>query len=126
MTGRTTAPDRVTATDAPAPLKDQAVTVNSKPRHTPRPAQLWLDGFHAGAADALRRASREVDDPDVWALLDRIAENYACTEMVTYDGRTAARTTEQASDLQPIDAALTFTGIAAEIRDLTRRRGDIE
>jgi hypothetical protein len=91
--------------------------VNSIPRHTPRPAQLWRDGFRAGAADALRQVGREVHDPAVWAVLDRIAENYTSAELVSYDSRTAARTTEQASDLQPVDVALTFTGIAAEIRD---------
>jgi hypothetical protein len=77
----------------------------------------FQEAFRRGAQDALRLVGREIDDPDVWAVLDRIAENYACAGLVTYDGRTAARTTEQPSDLQPIDVALTFTGIAAEIRD---------
>ena len=37
--------------------------------------------------------------------------------LVVYDWRAAARTTEQSSDLQPVDHALTATGLAAEIRD---------
>jgi hypothetical protein len=41
-----------------------------------RPAQLWRAGFACGAVDALRLAAREIDDPHVRALLDRLAEYY--------------------------------------------------
>lgn len=42
-----------------------------------RYADDWRDAFTRGAIDALRCASRESDDPAVWMLLDRIAEQYS-------------------------------------------------
>ena len=41
-----------------------------------RPAHLWRDGFRRGAVDALRLVGREIPDPRVWAVLDRLAERY--------------------------------------------------
>jgi hypothetical protein len=43
-------------------------------------AMLWRDGFRRGALDALRLAARGVDDPDVWVVLDELAERYALAE----------------------------------------------
>ena len=39
-------------------------------------AHFGRDGFRRGAVDALRVACREIPDPDVWAVLHRIAERY--------------------------------------------------
>jgi hypothetical protein len=45
-------------------------------RHIGLYASGWRDGFSAGAADALRLAAREIDDPHAWAMLDRPADRY--------------------------------------------------
>ena len=39
-------------------------------------ARGWREGFTCGAVDLARVASREIDDPHVWAVLDRIAQQY--------------------------------------------------
>jgi hypothetical protein len=42
-----------------------------------RPASdIYCDAFRRGAIDALRLAGREIDDPDVWVVLDRLADYY--------------------------------------------------
>jgi hypothetical protein len=38
--------------------------------------RVFRDGFSRGFRDALRLAAREVDDPDVWAVLDGLADEY--------------------------------------------------
>jgi hypothetical protein len=40
-------------------------------------ASGFKEGFKRGALDALRLASREIDDPDVWLVLARLAERYS-------------------------------------------------
>jgi hypothetical protein len=47
----------------------------------------------------------------------------ATTAVVVFDWRSAARGAEQAALLQPIDQALTATGLAAELRQLVGRIG---
>jgi hypothetical protein len=37
-------------------------------------AHAWREGFGYGFRDALRLAQREVDDPAVWLVLDRLAD----------------------------------------------------
>jgi hypothetical protein len=39
-----------------------------------RHADAWREGFGYGFRDALRLAAREIDDPAVWLVLDRLAE----------------------------------------------------
>jgi hypothetical protein len=39
-------------------------------------ADLWRDGFGCGFRDALRLAARRIDDPAVWVVLDRLADDY--------------------------------------------------
>ena len=41
-----------------------------------RYAHAWRNGFARGAVDALRLAARELDDPDVWVVLVRLADRY--------------------------------------------------
>jgi hypothetical protein len=41
-----------------------------------RPTDLWRDEFRRGAVDALRLACREIGDPDVWLVLERLADYY--------------------------------------------------
>ena len=41
-----------------------------------RHADAWREGFAYGFHDALRLAAREIHDPDVWAILDRLADDY--------------------------------------------------
>jgi hypothetical protein len=41
-----------------------------------RGAELWRDGFCHGFLDALRCAARRTDDPEVWGMLSRLAEEY--------------------------------------------------
>jgi hypothetical protein len=55
--------------------KDQHPKPNATPRHTGRYAHAWRQGFCYGAAlDALRPAARPTDDPEVWVILSRLAE----------------------------------------------------
>jgi len=57
-------------------------SVNGPPRQcgdtvaVRRPADLFRDGFHCGARDALRLAQREIDDPHARAVLARLADDY--------------------------------------------------
>ena len=66
-------------------------TPESRPRHQHRPlikdqhpqfnrpgryGCAWRDGFGCGFRDALRLATREIDDPAVWSVLDEIASRY--------------------------------------------------
>jgi hypothetical protein len=39
-------------------------------------ARAWRTGFAYGFHDALRLAQREIDDPAVWVVLDRLAADY--------------------------------------------------
>ena len=39
-------------------------------------ARAWRTGFAYGFRDALRLAQREIDDPAVWVVLDRLAADY--------------------------------------------------
>jgi hypothetical protein len=41
-----------------------------------RCAYAWREGFTRGALDALRVAQREIDDPNLWLLLSRLADRY--------------------------------------------------
>jgi hypothetical protein len=41
-----------------------------------RYAAGWRHGFTAGARDALRLAAREINDPHVWGILERLAADY--------------------------------------------------
>jgi hypothetical protein len=41
-----------------------------------RYAHAWREGFCYGFRDALRLAAREINDPEVWVVLTRIAESY--------------------------------------------------
>jgi hypothetical protein len=45
-----------------------------------RYADDWRAVFRRGALDALRRAAREVDDPAVWVVLDRLADEYGLAQ----------------------------------------------
>jgi hypothetical protein len=46
---------------------------NSPPRHC---ARAWRKGFGYGFRDALRLAARRTDDPEVWLMLSRFADEY--------------------------------------------------
>ena len=41
-----------------------------------RRADDWREGFAVGFRDALRLAQREIDDPAVWVVLNRLAADY--------------------------------------------------
>lgn len=41
-----------------------------------RYAEGWRDGFHAGGVSALRCAERRFEDPEVWAILGEVAQDY--------------------------------------------------
>jgi hypothetical protein len=49
---------------------------STRRRHIGLYASGWRDGFSAGAVDALRLAAREIDDPHLWCVLDRLADRY--------------------------------------------------
>jgi hypothetical protein len=52
-------------TDNPRPRRRSYITASG-----------FQEAFRRGAQDALRLAGREINDPDVWAVLDQIAERY--------------------------------------------------
>lgn len=37
---------------------------------------VWREGYGYGFRAALRLAAREIDDPAVWVVLDRLADDY--------------------------------------------------
>jgi hypothetical protein len=49
---------------------------NAQPRQCGRHADTFRWGYGRGFKDALRIAAREVDDPHVWPVLDRLADRY--------------------------------------------------
>lgn len=60
----------------PLTKEDQHRQFNRPGRQCGRHADTFRWGFAHGFKDALRLAAREIDDPDVWAVLDRIADQY--------------------------------------------------
>jgi hypothetical protein len=74
--------------ETPAAVEEQSASSTSPQLHANRAhrqcrhntvgrhADAWRDGFGCGFRDALRLAQREIDDPAVWAVLDRLAANY--------------------------------------------------
>jgi hypothetical protein len=56
----------------------QSLTKNQqhKPNAASRHGTAWREGFGYGFRDALRCAARRTDDPDVWAMLSRLADEY--------------------------------------------------
>jgi hypothetical protein len=54
------------------------ITKNQHPRfnHPGSYGCAWRQGFAFGFRDALRLAAREVDDPAVWLVLSRLADEY--------------------------------------------------
>lgn len=60
---------------------------NTPPRW--RYADSWCDVFRRGAVDALRQASREIDDPDVWVVLAELSERYETQQWVSDQENTA-------------------------------------
>jgi hypothetical protein len=44
------------------------------------PATAWRDGWRYGFIDACRLAARNTDDPQVWAVLSRLAVRYGPDE----------------------------------------------
>jgi hypothetical protein len=81
---RTPLPADTTTTDLPALTKNQAAVSDSNGadagRHCHaggwRRRDLWRESFGYGFRDALRLAQREIDDPHVWLVLDRLACEY--------------------------------------------------
>lgn len=57
-------------------IKDQQLQPNGASRHVGGYAQAWRRGFCNGALDALRCAARRTDDPEVWVMLSRLADEY--------------------------------------------------
>jgi hypothetical protein len=71
-----------------------------------------------GASPEISTTDQGADDLILLADLAGVA-----TVVVAFDWRAAARATEHADQLQPIDHALTATGLAAELHELAGRIG---
>ena len=73
--GPATVEQEPTASSAPHSHNNRA---HRQCRHNTvgRYADVWRDGYGTGFRDALRLAQREINDPAVWVLLDRIADHY--------------------------------------------------
>ena len=57
----------------------QPIAAHRPCRRTPavgRFVHAWREGFGYGFRDALRLAQRQIDDPAVWVVLDRLADKY--------------------------------------------------
>lgn len=50
--------------------------VFTRPAVPGRYGDVWRQGFGCGFRDALRVAARRVDDPAVWLMLSRLADEY--------------------------------------------------
>jgi hypothetical protein len=61
---------------ATQPHTDGQITAPRRQRQRNPAGHVFRDGFRRGALDALRVAAREVDDPHMWVVLDRLAERY--------------------------------------------------
>jgi hypothetical protein len=58
------------------PAFDALVPRTARTCHPGRRAHAWREGFGYGFRDALRLASRHIDDPHVLAILAELAECY--------------------------------------------------
>jgi hypothetical protein len=66
-----------TAATSPHHRKQVRTDLSARPR---RCAELWREGWRYGFVDACRLAARNTDDPQVWALLSRLAVRYGPDE----------------------------------------------
>lgn len=59
------------------PSTPTATLIAGRHFHASRAGDVWREGFSHGFRDALRLAQRRIDDPEVWAVLDRLADDYS-------------------------------------------------